>query len=237
MTTSELKRLLIPVRLRERKARYGNRLQDGGYVLLPSEISRAQVVYSHGVGKLESEIAFDIEMAEMGKIVCMFDGTIDRPYVAHPNFRFIRENIHSRNIWRFVEYFRHDDMCDLTAQIDIEGCEYEALGNCDERFFGVFSQISLELHDLHAPTAQMAKTLSRLNEFYHIFHIVANNWEIAKLREPLIEGLPNVIEISLLRKDRLSYSPEVEPLGSPQPPLDVPNNPRLPFLNINWWQA
>ena len=72
----EILALLTPYEVPEMtRRRFGNRGGDGGYVLL-EQLLTDQPVISAGIGR---QISFDLEMAERGHEVHMFDHTIAAP--------------------------------------------------------------------------------------------------------------------------------------------------------------
>ncbi len=97
---------------------------------------------------MPNESEFDLEMASMGRVVYLYDGTIERPAQDHVNFRFKPENVDSSNLIAHLVENGDFGKTNLTLKMDIEGSEYETLLNCDERIFDHFSQIAIEVHDL-----------------------------------------------------------------------------------------
>src|SRR6266478_3163437 len=81
--------LLVPFDLpRERKVRIGEP-GDGSYVMV-DRLRASQPVMSFGVGP---SVEFEMEMAERGHSVFMFDHTIDSLPATHPRFAWFREGI------------------------------------------------------------------------------------------------------------------------------------------------
>jgi len=224
--------LLAPRDTQEQLQRYGARPHDGGYVLSPSELEKSKVIYSYGVGTTWRQMHFDFHMSELGKVVHLYDGSITNlPRNARgvKNFLFKSLNINSKNLVEELELNGHLDETQLTAKMDIEGAEYEVFSNCSDLYFKTFSQITLELHDLHTFSEEKEKALARLNERYYIFHMHANNY--ARVRD----GYPEVIEVSYIRKDSLNFVPKFRSAGYPIKGLDVKNCPRSPEISFNWW--
>ena len=231
---------ITPYVLKEELKRYGNKDRDGGYILVPSELEKSKYIYSLGIGPRADQIEFDMQMAtgdeSLGvspKIIYMFDGTIKGPKIQHENFVFRAKNVNSKTMMEALQTNGHLEQTNLTVQMDIEYSEWELFAEVDEKFFEVFSQISVEFHGLLQPTPQITKALESLNEKYYAFHIHLNNWIVAQ--NGMLDGYPSVIEVSYIRKDTLDYQPEKYTGKYPDPKLDVKNNPKLEDPDICWW--
>lgn len=228
---------IIPYDIKMPLKRYGNMWGDGGYVFSVDMISSCDNIYSYGIGPRPDQILFDLQMANYGKKVYMYDGTIQKPASMHSNFIFKKENVSSDNIYRHIIENGHENETNLTAQIDIEGCEYELFLNCDDKLFSVFSQMNVEFHDMLDYSDEKMAVLKKLAEKYYVFHIHLNNWMLDKNHHPngWKDGYASVYEVSYIRKDVLNYTPELYKKSYPIKGLDVPNRQDLQDPEINWW--
>ena len=242
----DLHQLLKPFDIEEQLQRYGKRPKDGGYVLSPSELKKSTSVYSYGVGGGWRNMHFDYHMKEIGKTVYMYDGSISelsrRKHLKgkpHDNFIFKSLYINSINIIEELYFNKHESHTNLTAKMDIEGWEWDVFSKCEDIYFEIFSQISVELHALLPNSRsrqrggwtfnQKAEALNRLNDKYYLFHIHANN--IGEIRE----GYPDTLEVSYIRKDVLDFTPKPRLAAYPIKNLDIPNSKKKPEPRINWW--
>jgi|TARA_B100000085_G_scaffold90808_1_gene82068 hypothetical protein len=222
---------LTPVDIKHELKRYGNMDSDGGYIFSESELLDSKYIYSYGIGPLARQIVFDYEMADLGKKIYMYDGTISGPALNHQNFFFTKENVDSSNLYTHIVDNGHENENNITAQIDIENSEYEMFSNCEDKVFDVFSHMNVEFHGLHDFSESKFKTLKKLSDKYYAYHIHVNNWKY-KLKD----GYPEVIEVSYIRKDRLDFKPETYSGEYPIEGLDVKNNPENTDPVINWWR-
>jgi FkbM family methyltransferase len=237
----EIWRLLSPYYHASQK-RYGPNW-DAGYVVADDVLAASSVVYCYGVGSMPHESEFEVTMARLGKMVHLYDGTIDRPAHDHENFRFKRENAESGRLLDHLTENCHRGRSDLMLKMDIEGAEYEVLMGCDNQVFDHFSQIVLEVHDLHGylrsfqdggvrqdPSGlRQILLLQRLLERYRLVHIHANNHGAFRCE------LPDVVELSLVRKDMVVEPNITSVYPCPRENLDFPNNPSLPEIRMDWW--
>jgi len=228
---------IIPYDIKTELKRYGNMNKDGGYIFSSKDLDKSKYIYSYGIGPRIDQIKFDQQMAEAGKTVYMYDGTISQPAKNHENFVFARENVNSENIYEHIVKNGHENETDITAQIDVEGCEYEIFSNCNEKVFDVFSQMNVEYHDMLEYSEEKIKSLERISERYYAFHIHLNNWmlDAAEHPEGWKDGYGAVYEVSYIRKDCLDFTPERYKGSFPVDGLDVPNRPDLEDPEICWW--
>jgi hypothetical protein len=241
----KIKSLLLPY-LAERLDRYGD-TYDGGYIFNPDLINRSTDVYSYGVGPDESFITFDRHMSRLGKKVFMYDASTDGAWFAgDPNFIFKKEYVNSRNILDHINNNGHQHNTDMVLKMDIEGNEFETLLNCDESVFSHFSQIGLEVHDVvnaHNEKENIINVddenlrwenkinlFSRLNQYYYLVHIHANNNSLG-----IVDGIADVLELTYIRKDCMQQSPARSYLACPINGLDYRNSHDRPEITMDWW--
>jgi hypothetical protein len=104
-----------------------------------------------GIG---DQVSFDLDLANMGKEIYMFDHTIDGPPFAHPKFHFAKQGIAAADdeaalLYTLAHQIRklgHEGRSDLILKIDIEGAELEVLSAMPREILRQFRQIALEVH-------------------------------------------------------------------------------------------
>ncbi len=144
-------RLLTPMDVPSAAKRRIGGTGDGGYVLL-DRLDPAQVVMSFGIGP---SVTFDLEMAQRGHTILMFDHTIDALPGEHPGFTWHREGVAGVSQPEAALFSLEDHMAKLPAgavdpilKMDVEGAEWGALAAAPPAMLARFAQITLELHDL-----------------------------------------------------------------------------------------
>lgn len=189
------------------KVRIGNPLGDGGYVMA-DRFRPGQVAYSFGIA---DDVSFDLALAERGLQLFMYDHTISRLPLSHPGFHFFKRGIAEIDLPNQLlsalrpELLRnrHKDR-DMILKIDVEGAEWAVFDSLAASLLGRFEQIVIELHELSrvaepAFRARFVRIFEKLRKAFNIIHVHANNCV------PLgsVDGgpMPNVLEVSLLRKD------------------------------------
>lgn len=231
-----LKNLLTPVSIPFPKRHYGCP-EDGGYVCCPPLFNAIKTVYSYGVGDSPQGVDFDVACADSGKVVFMYDGTVEAPPLDNALFRFTKENLTADNFALQLRSNNHLSESDMLLKMDIEGCEYEVLSENIDLVSRHFSLLNIEFHGInnspeccaYYPSKDKRKVFSQLLEHYHIYHIHANNW-VERLHE-----VPNVLEVSLIRKGDFEVSPERA--SYPINGLDFPNCPGREDYSLNWWRT
>lgn len=212
---------------------------DGGYVF--GELTGDYDCYiSAGISNEES---FTRDFLQKYKIALPhnygFDGTI-RSYPSQycQTIQFIRKNISGENTVLTTNLdFLTDKYKDIFLKMDIEGGEYSWINNAN---LAPFKQIVIEFHGLNdngwgTNLEDKKKCLQKLNETHYIIHAHGNNFG------PVHEGMPNVLELTYVRKNYFMETPELNHQPLPINNLDFPNNTRYsdiplnfaPFLNVN----
>lgn len=220
------------------KVRIGNQY-DGGYVL-PATGYGCDAVLSIGVG---SDVSFDLALAEQGATILQFDHTVEGPPVTHPNFRFEKRGWGPSTAG---DLFGFSDMLARLATIearrpllkfDVEGAEYEALDAVDADDLAGFEVIVCEIHHLGRLAepgffGQVRRSLAKLLTHHVPVHLHANNYAGMVLVEGI--ALPDVLEISFLRRDLDGFDDLVESIPGP---LDRPNHPLVADLCLTAFAA
>lgn len=226
---SKIKNLLRPYKCETLK-RYGGFI-DGGYIYEKNLLEKSNIIYSYGIGT-PTWISFDIEMAEMGKHVFMYDASVSHISSENTNLHFFQEFVNASNIENHIFNNGHKDITNMILKMDIEGNEYETLLNCNTSIFNNFNQISIELHNIthQDSNEQKIQLLSLLNQNYKLVHVHGNN----SLRD-LVDGMCDVLELTYIRKDCATNLNEMSNSPCPNPDLDATNEVSQPELILDWW--
>lgn len=230
-------RTLVPVRAEQELIRIGA-AGDGGY-LVPDDLGGIEVLLSAGVGAAWS---FERDLGErFGIRSSMCDGSVEAPSGLTDLQAFTRRNVAARSdtgvvtLAEWVEEAGVDG--DLMLQMDIEGAEVEVLAGVDPAVLRRFRIIVLEVHQL--PRALLAgpagdghrAALARIDDDFVPVHIHPNN--CCGTRSVHGVDVPNVLEVTYLRRDRLTEPPVRVPVGHA---ADAPNVPAYPpvVLPSDW---
>lgn len=211
-----------------RKLRVG-RFYDGGYVM-EDQFQNVEAAYSLGIN---DDVSWDMDIARLGVPIFQYDHTIAGPPESHPLFSWkpIRIDGHasgegSATLVSLVEANGHNSATNMILKCDIEGSEWPLLQATPNKTLKQFSQIVIEIHSMdmlldegHANNIRRA--LMNLTASHYVTHVHANNF--APLM--VIGGIPvpNVMELTLLRKDMGTF--EVSDESFPTP-LDMPCHSR-----------
>lgn len=210
-------------------------LGDDGAYLIPDISLNSSAVFSPGVG---SSITFEKQFLQRGIPCYLLDGTVAAPPESHELIFFQSKNLSAKSSedslemddWVSQSGFSGDGK--LLLQMDIEGAEWEILA-AGRAQLSQFQTVVVELHwlgDLLRDREQISlveKAVDCLTRDHVVVHIHQNNYRPQKKYRGVV--FPDVLEVTLLRKDSVSG------LGGPAPlphPLDVPNNPRRPELGV-----
>lgn len=222
---------LRPFRCDMGKIRVGA-LADGGYVL-PDDCDGLTGLLSLGVG---GDVSFDEQFARRGVPIYQYDPTVEGPPTAHENFHFHKtawgpaDEPGVLSLASIMQAHGLYGSNDALLKFDIEGGEWEALTTVTPDHLKAFRIIACELHALHAlydrdSMDRVRQAINLLTQHHTVVHLHANNC----CGITLVEGVPvpAVIELTLLRNDRSSFTPSDEPIPGP---LDFPNMDDRPDL-------
>ena len=215
------------------------RLGDGGYVL-PDDLDGLVACFSPGVSTVAD---FELALADRGVPSFMADASVEAAPVDHPLFDFEPTFVgtEDRPGWTTLESWmarKGPPSGDLLLQMDIEGAEWTVLDSLDRATLQRFRIVVLELHDVHhvfleRGLDQVERALGKLFEDFEMVHLHANNNALPVRR--LGYAVPPVLEMTLLRKDRVRQPRPIAPLPHP---LDVRNNAFVPELVLApYWYA
>lgn len=223
--------------------------QDGAY-LVPSDLGGIEACFSPGVANtklFEDELAFNYQIKSH---LCDFSSDLSlftTPLLeGMQTFEkaWLGNNLDSNTITLqdWIDRRCPDQNKDLLLQMDIEGAEYSIIPFLDEASLSRFRIIILELHNLgnilhdHNFRSLVLRTLSRLMSFHACVHAHPNNCCGYVYEDSLDCIIPNVLEVTLLRRDR--FSGDVSRFIKPQlpHPCDITNAlPKAPIHLNRYW--
>lgn len=210
---------------------------DGGY-LLPDDLDGVVACFSPGVDRIAQ---FELMLARNYGIPCFLaDASVTEAPESHPLLRFERRYLGSHKGGRYITLddwvLQHDEQFepgDLLLQMDIEGAEYDVLIHATPEMLDRFRMIVLELHGLQRLYLNgfrvfFDSVMRKLLANHAIVHMHPNNccgtasWGGVEI--------PRVMELTLLRRDRLAATGYCEDFphvldrdNTPRPPLPLPS--------------
>ena len=234
-------RLLAPVSVEGFAKRRVGASNDGGFVML-DDLQPVGIAYSLGIGP---DVSWDLDLAERGVDIYQYDHTVAETPVSHPRFQHFRIGIaHDDSLSPDLNRLDtilgrngHAQRRDMVLKVDIEGHEWAALEVLDDAVFGQFRQIVLELHgmqllDMETFRQRAHRLLSRLRQQFEVIHVHGNNF--SGMAAPLGLGVPDCIEVTLVRTDLYRFVPSA---GMFPGPLDLPNDSARPDLVLGSFQC
>lgn len=218
-------RLLRPYDvLNARKIRVG-RAFDGGYVMIDA-FDHVEAAYSFGIN---DDVSWDLDMASRDLDIFQYDHTIDNLPIENSRFHWEKLGISAlsfdnmRSVSELIEVNGHQHANNLVLKCDIECAEWDVLRYATTSVLSKFSQIVLELHDIRRlgnPEDDGARqAVVNLTNSHHVVHVHGNNYGGVVLVGGI--SLPNVIELTLLRKDLGEFA---HSKSSYPTPMDMPCN-------------
>jgi hypothetical protein len=177
--------------------RVGNPDTDGGYVVPQLAVAMADSVLSMGIG---DDWSFDQHWHQLRHDVAIhsYDATIENYHPVPPVYHHY-ENIGKQFICsEFTELATALDRIagkNIFVKMDIEGGEYTLTQDiCDNR--SRIMGLVIEYHGAASTSKHcFLEEAPALSQFYQCVHIHANN------SGPIIEGFPDYLELTFLRKD------------------------------------
>ncbi len=220
--------------LGSRKLRVGA-AHDGGYVML-DRLRPSQIVFSYG---LSWNIAYELDLAQRGMTLFMFDHTIDGLTVEHANFTWFKEGLGASTDVEARLHRLEDHVARLAPgeqgmilKLDVEGAEWAALAKMPIDLLGRFEQIVMELHDFRlisdpAWRDVASAALANLGQQFTLHNVHANNHAPVVI----VDGVPvaDVIEVSYIRTDLVERRQSSTLFPSY---LDSPNDPNRPEIPL-----
>lgn len=231
----------------DKKKRYGKQ-SDGGYVI--AELDGGYDCYiSAGVDDEEGFSRDFLEANKIDKKDCFaFDGTVeDYPFEFTTNINFIKKNIGVDNTSDQTNLtFLTEKYNNIFLKMDIEGCEFEWINSLSSDDIRKFKQIVIEFHDILEDTLNVSmfekhKSFAKLMETHYIVHAHGNNHGRVYICEYDDNGIrkthkmPQVIELTYVRKDCFENEPSKNTRPLPDPTLDYPNTPFCIDIDLNYY--
>ena len=211
----KLVKILKPFKTEHQLIRFGE-FFDGGY-LLPDDLSNITTCFSPGVS---NSVHFEKDLLKRGINSYLADGSI--PFA--PRLRgsnFIKKYLSNKDTHSTIkldtwvnEYNPHPNN-DLILQIDIEGSEYSVINSTSNGTLKKFRIIVVEFHFFDQVKKnpltffinndcfflKVFEAINKLKQFFEVVHLHPNNnagiWKIHGYK------VPRVLEVTLLRKDRI----------------------------------
>lgn len=197
------------------KIRVG-RFHDGGYVMI-DRFEGVEAAYSLGIN---DDVSWDIDIARLNIPIYQYDHTIPGLPEHHPMFNWEPLEISgapsgegTASLAGLIEKNGHKDARNMLLKCDIEGSEWLLLQQTPNAVLRQFSQIVIEIHTMEhllrpSDGDNVRRAIMNLTASHHVVHVHANNF--APL---LVMGgipVPNVLELTLMRKDAGSFTPSDE---------------------------
>lgn len=213
---------------------------DGGY-LVPDDFDGITAAFSPGV---DDRATFESDMVARGIPCFLADASVTKAPVDHPKILFIRkylgvvssDDFITLDEWVSASAPGNDD---LLLQIDIEGAEWPVLLNVSDKTLKRFRIIVVELHAMDRLLDRygaiiIQSVMQRLMRDFAVVHVHPNNYGGAVRRGSMT--IPRVLEVTLLRRDRLRDSDK--PLFFPHP-LDRTNNDQIADIALprQWYSS
>lgn len=207
-------RLIRPFDFRGgRKVRVG-RSFDGGYAMI-DDFSDIDAAYSLGIN---DDVSWDLDIAQMGIDIYQYDHTIDSLPLQNERFHWSKIGIADRSegmmrsIPDLIAANGHEKSKNLLLKCDIECAEWDVLYGLSAATMAQFRQIVIEVHDLHllgdpVGASKCRQALVNLTRHHAVVHVHANNYGGHRMIGGLM--IPNVVELTLLRRDAGVFEPSV----------------------------
>lgn len=208
---------------------------DGGY-LLPNDMEGITHCFSPGVADTAS---FELDCLERGIRSFLADFSVDQPPINLEGCQFIKKFVGALNNDKFIslDQWVSDSLAnametDLILQMDIEGAEYETILSTSKTTLTKFRILAIEFHHVESIRDTnffqiVLSTLQRLKEHFEVVHVHPNNC----CGITSIDGvkIPNVFEVTFLRKDRIKHIKPIKHLPHPLDQANVPSKSDILF--------
>lgn len=215
------------------KIRLGTQ-SDGGYVI--ADIGGYDCYISAGVSNEESFSRDFIKRFNMNKANSIaFDGTINNyPTNYTKDITFIKKNISPikndklANLSYFMQNYNN-----IFLKMDIEGAEYDWLNSLDSTGLNKFKQIVIEFHGINDDSwgcsfQNKLKCFESLTTTHYIIHAHGNNFSSTQ------NNIPDVIELTLLRKNCFNEDPPLNTTALPILDIDFPCKSNVKDHSLNF---
>lgn len=210
---------------------------DGGY-LVPDDLHGVTACFSPGVSNRKD---FEDHLTRAFGIKChltdyssdvekLCTPLIDGMQTFRKSWLDIGDRENSIRLEEWVSELAPDAGDDLLLQMDIEGAEYRNILACPPAVLARFRIMVLELHGLaglnnpHLLAQVVLPFLRRIGESFVCVHAHPNNYRTEVRIPELGANMPDVIELSFVRRDRLTAGGGVLSPPLLPHPLDIPRN-------------
>jgi hypothetical protein len=213
---------------------------DGGY-LVPNDLESLAACFSPGV---DNRASFEESLIARGVPCFLADASVDdapiKGSMVHFTKKFLGvvndDNTITLDDWVNKNKPGNDD---LILQMDIEGAEWTVLLAASRETLRRFRIIVIELHDLETLMDKhgfktIQATFDRLLQDFYIVHNHPNNY--GRIVWHCSLAIPRVLEMTLLRRDRVSQSRFARRFPHP---LDARNSSDLPDIPLppQWFRG
>ena len=223
--------------------------KDGAY-LIPDDLVGIESCFSPGVSNskdFEDHLAWKYKikshMCDYSSDISKFKTKIIRGFQTfEKKWLDIKNNDNCINLEEWVHNYSPNSQKDLILQMDIEGAEYRNILNTKIKLIKRFRIIVIEIHNVlnlfdEAKCKNIKSLLRKLNETHICIHAHPNNCQNNEIIDHHYGmNIPNVIELTYLRKDRFKNKSKFIEVQLPNP-MDIESNviSRKPIhLNKNW---
>ena len=219
------------------------RESDCGYVMVDSfNASGGGIAYSFGIG---DDVSWDLDMAERGYDIFMYDPTINGLPQNHECFHFFKEGVlgvkvkekSMDTLENFIRRNGHENESNMILKMDVEGAEWSFLSTVTAETLNQFDQLLFEFHDMIRPKdmSVMNATLaciSKINRTHSLVHLHANNCSSFLLLDEKIL-IPDALELTYVKTSKYKLVDD-ENIFLPIP-FDRPNNGTDREIPLGYW--
>jgi hypothetical protein len=221
------KLLVRPWDIDQELIRFGS-AGDGGYVANKGCLDQCDYCFSYGINGI---ITFEEDWEKFsGKCSYLYDHTCDAPPNLMPKMTYFKEGLGGNKTDNCNNFLNHYKDLNLNGQVllkmDVESCEYDWILNTNiDQLSKIVPTLIIEFHWIQ--NFPFEECINKIKSHYNITHLHPNNYGA------LYNGIPNVPEITFLRKDSATF---IKPTHKtyPLPILDSPNNNKCPDLIIDY---
>lgn len=241
---------LMPVACPYRLTRIGG-FGDGAY-LLPNDLGNITSCFSPGVNTSKS---FEDDLVRRYGLTCFLcDFSTDVTQLRTPlmsgrqffdkKWLDIDASSDSWSLEEWIGLYSPGKEADHILQMDIEGAEYRNILATPSHVLNSFRIIVIEYHDLRSAFCSrdsnplILSALLKLHSTHACVHVHPNNNCKVGLNAETGRNVPDLLEITYLRRDRLNRGDSSLLTPIVPHPLDIPINiPKEPilYLNTNWY--
>lgn len=212
---------------------------DGGY-LIPDDLQGISACFSPGVSTIAD---FEEELVKRHIPCFLADYSVKSAPIQHPLLDFQKKFLGTKEnkVFTTMQTWvteKAPEQSEFILQMDIEGAEYDVLSTMDEELLQKFRIIAVEFHSLDRLTRnkdylKIFKVFEKLQKYFEVVHIHPNNY----CRVVNYQGFdfPLALEITLLRKDRITTKTAITKFPHP---LDIANTTNRPDIVLSkYWYA